>query len=550
MESRTIFSRRLRRGTAGPSTTIEGVRPARGEPASSIKAPSEARSPAQTMMNTWTHLFAAGGLALMALIIHVSIRNNDNIRLLDTARYYTMVRERGDVSGAKSLVSSEDAWLSLACRLNVSKALPTSDACIDERRVLRNKILAAMNCLTYSSQVCSYLRTITAGIIQNKTIAGTTYAVGRTLLGTVPNLGTLTYRQLLYNAIENAPYLFHNAYRAAQYDDSYVLRTILYNTVVFAILANILVHILDTWEMSWGQRLFMRVLTFSLSTIVLMFLFLINNAGSSLTALLGIWAPSVVVLLYYEAFLDQSVTRPWIHPFTFSVMYASISVLALTENDVLNSMVVGISLAQAHAVSMLYMQIVWYWTGKNEKKSHEQPGKQGYDHNGDPTFEGTTTHAAQLYTTKEMQYALYLAIVATGLLSIFQAVGPFDYNTDDFAMRAAPCLFLAISIFGTLYMQDMQLDDEYGIEKRHGPKDGATGKERLVYYATRITGGKLGVSLLLLAFGAMYELNIVGDYFRSLRAYVDKLPDRAWQYDAANKYTIGTGFLPSPAIFL
>jgi hypothetical protein len=502
------------------------------------------------MMNTWTHLFAASGLALMALIMHTSIRNNDNIRPLDTVRYYTMVRERGDVNGAKSLVSSEDAWLSLACRPGVNKTLPTSDACIDERRTLRNKILGAMNCLTYSSQVCSYLRTITAGIIQNKTISGTTYAVGRTLTGTVPNMGTLTYRQLLYNAIENAPLLFHNAYRAAQSEDSFVLRTILYNTVVFSILANILVHMIDTREMAWGSRLIMRILVFSLSTVLLMFLFLVNNAGSSMTAILGIWAPSFVVLLYYEAFLDQSIARPWIHPFTFSVIYASISVLALTENDVLNSMVVAISLAQAHAVSMLYMQIVWYWTGKNEKKTHEHPGRQGFDQNGDPTFEGTTTHAAQLYTTKEMQYALYLAIVATGLLSIFQAVGPFDYNTDDFASRGAPCLFLAISIFSTLYLQDMQLDDEYGIEKRHGPKDGASAKEKLVFYATRITGGKLGVSLLLLAFGTIYELNIVGDYFRSLRAYVDKLPEHAWQYDMANKYTIGTGFLPSPAIFL
>jgi len=505
------------------------------------------------MMNSWTHLFAAAGLALMAMIMHISIRNNDNVRPLDTARYYTMVRERGDVSAAKSLVNSEDGWLSLACRPSVNKTLPTSDACIDERRGLRNKLLAAMNCVAYSSQLCSYLRTITAGIIQNKTYAGTTYAVGRSLLGTVPSMGALTYRQLLYNALDNAPLLFHNSYRAAQTDDSFVLRTILYNTVVFAILANILVHVFDTYEMSWGKRLFMRITVFSLSTVLLMFLFLINNAGSSLTVILGIWAPAVLVLLYYEAFLDQSIARPWIHPFTFSVIYASISVLALTENDVLNGMVVGLSLAQAHAVSMLYMQIVWYWTGKNEKQTHSQPGGRqgGFDANGDPTFEMATTHAAQLYTTKEMQYALYLAIVAMGLLSIFQAVAPFDYNTDDFATRGAPCLFLAISIFGTLYLQDMKLDDEYGLEKsKGGPKQGATQKEVLTYYATRITGGKLGVSLLLLVFGAVYESNIVGEYFRDLRAYTDKLPERAWQYDVASKYTIGTGFLPAQTIFM
>jgi len=497
------------------------------------------------MMNTWTHLIAASGLALMALIIHISIRNNDNVRALDTVRYYTMVREKGDVGLAKGYVSSEDSWLTLACRAAVNKTAVTSDTCIDERKALRSKILTAMNCFTYSSQVCSYLRNITAGLIQPKTYGGTNYLVGRALAGTVPNMGALTYRQLLYNAIDNAPLLFHNSYRAAQSDDSFVLRTILYNAVAFVILANILVHLFDTWDMSWGKRLFMRITVFSLSTVLLMFLFLINNSGSSMTVILGIWLPSVIVLLYYEAFLDQSITRPWIHPYTFSIIYASISVLALTENDVLNSMVVGLSLAQAHAVSMLYMQIVWYWAGKNEKETHESDNNAMTRRNAGHA----TTHAAQLYTTKEMQYALYLAIVVTALLSIFQATGPFDYNTDDFATRGAPCLFLCISIFGTLYLQDMELDDEYGIEKSKKAKMFSSEtpmRVKLIHLATRITGGKLGVSLLLLAFGAIYELNMVGEYFRGLRAYADKLPDRAWQYDVANKYTIGTGFLPAP----
>ena len=226
--------------------------------------------------------------------------------------------------------------------------------------------------------------------------------------------------------------------------------------------------------------------------------------------------------------------------------------LALTENDVLNSVVVTMALAQAHAVSMLYMQIVWYWAGKMEKLTHEKPGKQSFDHNGDPTFGASTTHAAALYTTKEMQYALYLALVSVGLLSMFQTLGPFDYYTpggDGLWLRGAPCLFLVLSVWGTLYLQSMELDDEYGKEKVVAPTE-LSPKQKLVFYATRITGGKLGVSLLLLAFGAAYEFNLVGEYFRGLRAFQDKLPERAWQYDTSNKFTIGTGFLPAPALYL
>lgn len=263
------------------------------------------------MMNTWTHLLATTALALLAVIIHIMIRNDANVRPLDTAKYFTMVRERGDTSTAKQLVSSEDNWLSLGCRNNVSRALPTTDPCVEERRTLRNKILAAMNCFAYSSQVCSYLRNITAGIIQNRTINGSVYATGRSLLGPVPNLGTLTYRQLLFNAIDQAPLLFHNSYRAAQSDDSYVLRTVLYNFVVFAILGNILVHFLDQYHMTWGKRLAMRILVFALTTFLVSFGFLLSGMGSFFTAGLGVWLPGLIVLLYYEAFLDATITRPW-----------------------------------------------------------------------------------------------------------------------------------------------------------------------------------------------------------------------------------------------
>lgn len=179
------------------------------------------------------------------------------------------------------------------------------------------------------------------------------------------------------------------------------------------------------------------------------------------------------------------------------------------------------------------MQIVWYWAGKNEKMTHYRQG----------------VHATQLYTTKEMQYALFLALLAIGLLSFLQTIGPFDYNTGDLALRAAPCAFLILAVWGTLYLQELHLDDEYGKEVDPVGFDSMS-KYDLVTNATRITGGKLGVSLLLIAFGTLYELNLLGEYFRGLRAYNDKIPDRAWQLDVATKYTIGTGFLPSPTLYM
>jgi hypothetical protein len=233
----------------------------------------------------------------------------------------------------------------------------------------------------------------------------------------------------------------------------------------------------------------------------------------------------------------MSFVQPRIHPYTFSVIYASVSILALTENGVLNSTVVALTIAQAQAISMLYMQIIWFWVGYKEKVRNDD-----YHH-----FEAT--HAADMYRTKELQFSLYAGIIAMAIIAILQFVSPYDYNTSDISLRAAPLLFLVISVWGTLIVQSMQLGDEYGKEKPAEPLDKSE-KELLIWRATRITPGKLAVSVILLLFATLYELNIVGDYFRDLRAYSDKLPDRAWQYDLASKYTIGTGFLSSGVTYL
>lgn len=486
------------------------------------------------MMNTWTHAIATLFLAFMAFSIHIMIRNQATVNSLDTTRLYSMVRFRGDVDAAKGLLSSDSTWLTEACRSSVSLALPTTNACVEERRRLRNGILQAMGCFSYSSQVCSYLRNITAGIIQNKTVSGTLSAVGRDLTGAAPNTGGLTYRQLLTEAIDKAPLLFHNSFRAEQ-PEFVVTRTVLFTMIVFAILGNLLVHLADRQDVSsMSYRLLMRIIIFVLCVKVPALIFIIlGGGGSSIVAILGIWVPATIVLLYYEAFLDHTITRPWIHPYTFCVIYTSISILALTENDVLNTMVVGLAIAQAQAVCLLYMQVVWYWSGKMEKQTHRNSGPD----------------LTVIYQTKEMQYALYLTFVVITLLCVLQTTGPFDYNSGslDITLRGAPCIFLVLAVFGTLYLQEMDLDDEYGKEVE---KPAITDKASLVKYATRITGGKLGVSLLLIAFGVLYELNLIGEYFRGLRAYTDKIPERAWQLDSLSRYTIGTGFLPAPTLYL
>lgn len=226
------------------------------------------------------------------------------------------------------------------------------------------------------------------------------------------------------------------------------------------------------------------------------------------------------------------------HPFTFALVYSSLSVLALTENAVLNWTIVLLTILQSHCVSFVYMQVVWYWVGYHEKKEHGEAYPTHY-----------VGAAAELYQTKEMQYALLLALIVLGVIPALQMVAPYDYESADLTVRAAPLVFICLAVWGTLYLQSMQLSDRYGKDKKQEPQTDSV-HHLIVYRATRITAGKLAVSLLLLIFVTLYEFNMIGLYFRTLRAYNDKLPERAWQLDVANQFTIGTGFLPAPTLYL
>lgn len=104
------------------------------------------------------------------------------------------------------------------------------------------------------------------------------------------------------------------------------------------------------------------------------------------------------------------------------MVFVSLSLLALTENDVLNIMIVTIELLKANAAAQLYMEVVWYWTGYMEKKRL-----------------GThSAHLAEVYKTKQIQYALFMGIVLVALFPFLQFIAPYDYTDAENFLKIAP----------------------------------------------------------------------------------------------------------------
>lgn len=494
-------------------------------------------------MNKWSHFLAALALAVMVFVIHILVRNDNNVNKLDTVRFYTMVREKGDVGLALTYLNTQNAGMNDACAklTNLSMTDAATIACRATRQTARDSILTAMKCDKFSSQVCSYIqRAVNVLIAANRTISNV-WAQGKDLTSKVPGYD-LTYRQAIYNAVQEAPNILHNAFWAKQDNGFIVLRTTLYNLIAITTLANIFVHISDTMPgWSWTWRLAMRVGYFIVS-FLLGIIGVYTNSGSTLIVVVLIFIPALVSLLYFELFLDDPDVRPWVHPYTFSIIFVCTSLLSLTENDVLNASVIIVELLKAHAAAQLYMEVVWYWTGYMEKKR-------------------LNSELVEVYKTQQVQYALFMGIILVALLPFLTYLAPYDYTNADMFLRVAPLVFTAIAVVGTIFLQGLILDEEYGIDRdttgekhRVGPmrenesRDHAFHKDQ-IYRSTRITGGKLGVSLLVLIFVAFVEFEFVAEYFRTLRAYIDTMPEKSIQYDLSKTYLWGSGLL-TPSVYV
>lgn len=466
------------------------------------------------------HLIFTLGLALATLSLHLIIQGDTSGKSLDTARLYTMVREKGDVHNALELIN-DDKWLPEACQATTDLSTEAASDCRKARVNIRDLVLDHLKCTLYSSQVCSYVRLVVSSLAKESDVwvDPDDHTQGKKLIGSnlagKPVGSEEKYREILYKSIENAPHLFHGAYRAVQSNSFVVIRSMLYNLIGWAILGNFAVHVLDSYTMIeknlWSR--FMVLLGCFFFTFFISAFFVFWNSGAW-GPLMLIAVPAFFNLLYFEMFLDPTMVRPWIHPYMFSIVLSSLTVLALVENDVLNYAVIIVELLKAQAASQLFMSVTWYWVGLHEKLRAKNV-------------------MAKMYRTKEVQWALYTSLIVVFIFSGSLYFAPYDFSNHYQFIGASPIIFVFISLASTLYLQDLRLDDQYD--------DKTVSADADLIPASHITSSKLYVSMLLLLFGSLVVLNLLGEHWRTYRAFMDSVPDKAMQYDLSIPYLMGQG---------
>lgn len=481
-------------------------------------------------MKEWAHLGAALVLAVISLTITSITQISDTTRPLDTARFYTMRWVKPDTASALHQLKDLRLWKSDQCQTATN--LSSDPACIEMRQEVRDNILGHMKCTQYGSQVCSYIRLALKALIRTSTTERVDPAnqtspfksYGANLKSIATPKGE-KFKDILQTIINDAPQLFHGAFRAEESDKTLVLRSALYNLIVMAILGNLVVHIVDSFELFATIRFLVRALSFII-VLLTAFVFLILHTGNALVISL-ILVTAFVNLVYFEMFLDPTIVRPWIHPFVFGVIYMSTTVLALVENGILDYNLIVIHMLLSMAGSQMFMSMAWYFVGFSEKLR---------------LTDQSMRELCQVYLTKETQLALLGSIVMQVVIPLHQVLAPYNYTYNSVLLAISPILFSILALLSTIIIQSLHLDDEYGQDMIL--KEDQKGWNPGYPFATVITGGKLYASLLLLLFGAVISMIFMVEHIQTYRAFLDTMPENSIQFDdisSSRKYLMGQG---------
>lgn len=199
------------------------------------------------------------------------------------------------------------------------------------------------------------------------------------------------------------------------------------------------------------------------------------------------------------------------HPWTFSVIYTCVTLLSLAENGILDFNTTLSEVLVSLAVGQLFMGITWYTVGNTEKLT------SGEEH---------IRELHVLYQTKEVQYALFMSITLVLILPTATILAPYAYTFASPFLSLSPLVFAILGVFSTLVIQNMPLDDLYGMEMKK---------------PTTITSAKLYASFLLLLFGLVTTLHLLTEHSSTYRYYFDFIPDKAIQSDLGRSYLFGLG---------
>jgi hypothetical protein len=196
--------------------------------------------------------------------------------------------------------------------------------------------------------------------------------------------------------------------------------------------------------------------------------------------------------------------------------------LAMIENGVTSYSIIIVGLILAGAAGQCYMSIAWYWVSWQEKATNKEGQQQ----------------LKVMYKTKATIHALMISVLIVPLIGALVYCAPWDLTYNAPYTLFGPSLLAFIAIFGTMWLENEEIDTKEKTEKY--------AKNRYYGY---ITEAKLYLSLLMIAYASSLSASVLLEYLETTRpntAGDDWGKMASTSFDPTLTYT--GGWNPSPPL--
>lgn len=337
-------------------------------------------------MKPYIHILAALAIWIFVVVLLGTEQSNYTMQRLDQVHTYSLSKMPAiydNTGGARAtIINSFNArWnpytddAPYGCMTLLNWSAGANATCKINREGLVNDVRKAMNCDLYRSPACNCVNMVM------KMVANDMNANNYAFTG---NFATTATKSLagqqgnMLAALDACHFLHHPAYLATQTlssgsaaytanQNTLVRRVGLLFVLSTMVTGNAVVYfMLPTGYAGSGQSItrLLGVLIWpiiSLATVA-------GIEGSAINLLLYIILPPVAILIWYEWFSMSAHRIQFVHPFFFAVIMATLSAMALVENEVLDYDNITFEIWKAHMISFLYFGVLWF-TSKQQMHS-------------------------------------------------------------------------------------------------------------------------------------------------------------------------------------
>ena len=456
-----------------------------------------------------THLVAGFALWTFVLVL-LSVENGEDLtKRLDLLHTYQLQKYPLDYDSAMTIIknSFQNNWDDTCMALT---SFANQTACATKRAKMVTDTRSALGCDQYRSPSCNCVNQILRGINSDAN-AGS---------ATTPNtVGALTttgkslagYKDSLIYALDSCHYLHHNTQLAAESGTIHIRRTgmvfMLTTLVAGNLVSAFLVH-----ASRWGKVVvavgFPMLATFLVTGL--------ETNGASLLYYISV--PPFLLLAWAELLLPQMPRGPFVAPYFFGPILATLNVLALSENDVLDFDVIAMEVMKAHLVSLLYFGVGWFVAASEE----------------DPDASKAS------YMKKPAQDSLYIAMLLAVGVTVQSALAPYTGVCYLSALWWLPTVFVAGGFLGVIWVGEMDRFSDFFHSEVNDRR--ARQKLELAGSAHHVRNGSLYLSGALLVLTAIVVSYAWNTYSLTYHSLYELVPSKTIQINSAYAWLAPTGF--------